>query len=73
MRSDNAAVRLAAVVCQRALTKRLGEEWLVLLPEMLPFMSEAMEDGNEDVENEVRAWVGEVEGVLGESLEGMLA
>ena len=45
----------------------------MLLPEMLPFMSEAMEDGNEDVENEVRAWVGEVEGVLGESLEGMLA
>ena len=36
-------------------------------------MSEGMEDGDEDVETEVRGWVAEVEGILGESLDGMLA
>ena len=44
MRSDDALVRLAAVRCEQALTERLGEEWLALLPEMLPFVSELQED-----------------------------
>ena len=44
MRSDNARVRLAAVRCEISLTGRLGEDWLALLPEMLPFISELQED-----------------------------
>lgn len=71
-RSDDAAVRLAAVKCQRSLTRKLGEEWLAQLPEMLPFVSEALEDDDEDVENEVRAWIVEIEACLGESVEEML-
>lgn len=43
-RSDDAAVRLAAVKCEEALTDRLGADWLSLLPEMLPFISELQED-----------------------------
>lgn len=42
------------------------------LPEMLPGISEALEDEDEEVEREVRSWVSEIEGILGESLEGML-
>lgn len=72
MRSDKAAVRLAAVQSERALTERLGEEWLSLLPEMLPFISEALEDDDEAVEQEVQRWVVGIEGVLGESLDPML-
>ena len=72
MRSDRAAVRLAAVQTERALTERLGEEWLALLPEMLPFISEALEDDDETVEKEVQRWVVVIEGVLGESLNPML-
>lgn len=72
MRSESAPVRLAAVQCERALTKRLGEEWLALLPEMLPFISEALEDDDEAVEKEVQKWVEAIEGVLGESLNPML-
>ena len=72
MRSDSAAVRLAAVHCQWALTEKLGEEWLALLPEMLPFISEALEDDDEGVEKEVQRWVGGIESVLGESLDPML-
>ena len=73
MRSDRAAVRLAAIQTERALTERLGEEWLVLLPEMLPFISEALEDDDEVVEKEVQMWIIGIERILGESLSPMLS
>jgi U3 small nucleolar RNA-associated protein 10 len=72
MRSDSASTRLATVKCEQSLTKRLGEEWLGLLPEMLPFISELREDDDEMVERETQRWISQVEAVLGESLEGML-
>lgn len=72
MRHDNELTRLAAVKCEQSLTERLGEDWLALLPEMLPFISELQEDDDEDVERETTAWIRQMEGTLGESLEGML-
>ncbi|PNS15203.1 hypothetical protein CAC42_8204 [Sphaceloma murrayae] len=72
MRAREAHVRLAAVKTERALTERLGEDWLSLLPEMLPFIGEVQEDEDEGVEREVLGWIKGIEGVLGESLEGML-
>lgn len=72
MRSDSAAVRLTAVKCERSLTDRHGEDWLALLPEMLPFIVELLEDDDEMVEKETRTWIRSVEDILGESLEGML-
>ncbi|KAL8963488.1 MAG: hypothetical protein Q9193_000251 [Seirophora villosa] len=72
MRSDIATVRLAAVMCQQSLTARLGEEWLTLLPEMLPFISELQEDDDEKVERETLKWIKQSEEVLGESLAPML-
>ena len=72
IRDDSAAVRLAAVKCQLSLTEKLGEEWLAQLPEMLPFISEGMEDNDEGVEMEVRRWVKRIEGILGESIGPML-
>ncbi|KAF4637911.1 hypothetical protein G7Y89_g179 [Cudoniella acicularis] len=72
LRSENPSVRLAAVKCQQSLTDRLGEEWLSLLPEMLPFISELQEDDDEIVEKETHRWIVKIEGVLGESLDSML-
>ncbi|KAL9105227.1 MAG: hypothetical protein Q9187_008756, partial [Circinaria calcarea] len=72
LRSDAPQTRLSAVRCQVSLMEKLGEEWLSLLPEMLPFIAEALEDGDEEVEAEVRAWVRGIEGILGESLDPML-
>ncbi|PGH31297.1 U3 small nucleolar RNA-associated protein 10 [[Emmonsia] crescens] len=69
---DNPYTRLAAVKCELSLTERLGEEWLALLPEMLPYISELMEDDDENVEKEVRRWVFAIEEVLGEKLDDML-
>ncbi|KAJ5662546.1 U3 small nucleolar RNA-associated protein 10 [Penicillium maclennaniae] len=69
---DNAFTRLVALKAEQALTEQLGEEWLALLPEMLPYISELMEDEDESVEREVRKWVKQIEGVLGERLDDML-
>lgn len=72
LRSETAGVRLAAVKCEQALTDRLGEEWLSLLPEMLPYISELQEDDDELVEKETHRWIMRIEDVLGESLDAML-
>ncbi|KAI9725881.1 MAG: snoRNA-binding rRNA-processing protein utp10 [Chrysothrix sp. TS-e1954] len=69
---SNAMTRLVGVQCEDALTRTLGEEWLTLMPEMLPVISELQEDDDEKVELATRAWIESMEGVLGESLEGML-
>ncbi|PQE03008.1 BP28CT domain-containing protein [Rutstroemia sp. NJR-2017a BVV2] len=72
LRSETAGVRLAAVKCEQALTDRLGEEWLSMLPEMLPYISELQEDDDEVVEKETHRWIVKIEGVLGEDLDSML-
>ncbi|CRG90866.1 U3 small nucleolar RNA-associated protein 10 [Talaromyces islandicus] len=69
---DSPHTRLAALKVEQALTERLGEEWLALLPEMLPYISELMEDEDETVERETRKWVKSIEEVLGEKLDDML-
>lgn len=73
MRSEEAYTRLAAVQCEQSLTEKLGEEWLGLLAEMLPFISELREDDDESVERETQRWINIMEKILGEDLEGMLA
>ncbi|KAL3458615.1 hypothetical protein BJX64DRAFT_220279 [Aspergillus heterothallicus] len=69
---ENPHTRIAALKTQQSLTDHLGEDWLALLPEMLPYISELMEDEDEGVEREVRVWVKQIEGVLGERLDDML-
>lgn len=73
LRHKDAAVRLEAVKCERAITERLTFDWLNLLPEMLPFISELLEDDDDAVEREAVRWVAQIEEITGESLEGMLA
>lgn len=72
LRSEHKAIRLAAVKCEQALTDRLGEEWLSMLHEMLPRISELQEDDDEEVERETHRWIVKIESVLGESLDAML-
>ncbi|KAF2183654.1 hypothetical protein K469DRAFT_634795 [Zopfia rhizophila CBS 207.26] len=72
MRVEEAHTRLATVRCEQSLTKRLGEEWLGLLAEMLPFISELREDDDELVERETQKWINMMEEILGEDLDAML-
>ena len=44
LKSPSPRVRLAAIRCEESLTARLGEDWLAMLPEMLPCISELQED-----------------------------
>jgi len=72
MRSEQAPVRLAAVKCEQALVDALGEEWLSVLTEMLPYISELRDDDDEIVERETNRWIVKIEAVVGESLDPML-
>ncbi|KAK7952503.1 armadillo-type protein [Apiospora aurea] len=72
LRSETAAVRLAVVKAEQSLTQRLGEDWLAMLPEMLPYISELQEDDDEEVERETQRWIVGIEEILGESLDAML-
>jgi len=72
MRSNEKNTRLVAVKCELAITERLGEEWLHLLSEMLPTITELLEDDDAEVERTTRVWVKKVEEVLGESMDAML-
>jgi U3 small nucleolar RNA-associated protein 10 len=69
LRHEIAKVRLAAIKTERELCEKMGDEWLGMLPEMLPFVSELLEDDDKDVERAGREWVRFLEGILGENLE----
>lgn len=73
LRSPAASVRLAAVRCEQELWDRVGEEWLTMLPEMLPFISELQEDDDEVVEKETNRWIVKMEALSGENMDNMLA
>lgn len=73
MRNDASAVRLVAVRALRELYTRLGEEWLGLLAETVPFIAEILEDDDEEVEREARRLVVAIEKFQGEGeLQAML-
>ena len=72
LRDADARTRLVAVRLERALTAKLGADWLVSLAEMLPRIGELQDDEDEEVETETARWIVDIEGVMGESLDSML-
>ena len=73
MRSEVAEVRMAAVKTEMEFYRRLGEEWLGMLPETVPYIAELLEDDEEDIERETQRLIKLVEEYLGEGeLEAML-
>ena len=73
-KSEDARVRRAMFTCEISLTEALGDEWISLFENSTtyPVMSEAFEDDNEEVENEVRKWKLQIEEMTGESLDTRL-
>jgi U3 small nucleolar RNA-associated protein 10 len=71
-RSDRAVVRTAALMCVEALFGKLAEEYLVLLPETIPFLAELMEDDDIEVEALVKKLVKHIEDLSGEKLTNYL-
>eukprot|EP00956_Cyclotella_meneghiniana_P003062 scaffold3744_cov63-Cyclotella_meneghiniana.AAC.3 len=65
-------VRKAGVSCLLSIIESIGEEYMVLLPECLPVLSELLEDADEDIVSMAKDCVRQGEELLGESLEESL-
>ncbi|RMX40131.1 hypothetical protein pdam_00002238 [Pocillopora damicornis] len=68
-RHSSATVRFAALKVLEGFHTRLGEEFMVLLPESIPFLAELMEDECFEVEQQCQHLISEIEQVLGEPLQ----
>jgi U3 small nucleolar RNA-associated protein 10 len=66
--------KIWAIRTLKGLYSKLGEEWVTMLPQLVPLIAELLEDEEEIVEDEVRKQlVPVVEEVLGESLDRYLS
>ena len=65
-------VRKAGVACLFSLIKTIGEEYMVLIPECLPILSELLEDTDEEISGLTQECITMSEELLGESLEDSL-
>ncbi|KAK2820168.1 hypothetical protein Q5P01_023127 [Channa striata] len=68
-RHSDAKVRFSALLMLMELAAKLKENYMVLLPETIPFLAELMEDECEEVEQQVQKVVQEMEKILGEPLQ----
>jgi U3 small nucleolar RNA-associated protein 10 len=71
-RSSHAHVRLSCMKVLSELFTRLQQQYLVLLPETLPYISELMEDQDNAVEDITQRVIKQIEDLSGESLENHL-
>lgn len=69
---ERSEVRKGGVNCLLSLLKLLGEEYMVLLPECLPILSELLESGDEEIAYLAKECITLGEELLGESLEDSL-
>ncbi|XP_054899068.1 HEAT repeat-containing protein 1 isoform X2 [Poeciliopsis prolifica] len=68
-RHSDSTVRFSSLVMLMELASRLKENYVVLLPETIPFLAELMEDECEEVEQQVQKVIQEMENILGEPLQ----
>ena len=71
-RNENPQIRLGALKVIEHLFMRVGERFLVLLNDTLPFLSESMEDENPDVEGVAKSIVKRIEQLTGDSIQEYL-
>ncbi|KAJ1921530.1 snoRNA-binding rRNA-processing protein utp10 [Mycoemilia scoparia] len=68
-RSEDPATRLGSLYILQEFYNKLGEEFLILLPETIPFLAELMEDDDHRVERLTQETIHLIESYLGESLQ----
>lgn len=71
-RSDAPKERRRALEVVAQLVERLGEEYVVLVPEAMPFLSELLEDPELHIQNETRRLLQKLEQLTGENLDEYL-
>jgi U3 small nucleolar RNA-associated protein 10 len=67
-----AEVRKAGARCLLSLIRSIGEEYMVLVPECLPVLSELLEDTDEEIAGLAQDCISISEELLGESLQDSL-
>lgn len=67
-RNSSARIRFSALQTFAAMVRRLGDDYVSLLPESVPFLAELMEDDRPEVEHLAQKVVQEMEQLLGEPL-----
>lgn len=66
--------KLWSIKTLEGLYEKIGEEWITMLPQLIPLIAELLEDDNESVEMEVRRkLIPIIEEQLGESLDRYLS
>ncbi|CAF1091033.1 unnamed protein product [Rotaria magnacalcarata] len=68
-RSNLSKVRLATLIVIQEMSRKLGMNYQSLLAEAVPFMTELMEDPNDEVEKTCHRVIVDMESTLGESLQ----
>ena len=71
-RSEKVRARLLGLKVIKFLVEHLKEEYLVCLPETIPFLSELLEDVELDVKSLAQEILRELESLSGESLQQYL-
>uniref|UniRef100_A0A8C3L5H4 HEAT repeat-containing protein 1 n=1 Tax=Chrysolophus pictus TaxID=9089 RepID=A0A8C3L5H4_CHRPC len=66
---QSVSVRFAALLALLEVAEKLKENYLVLLPESIPFLAELMEDECEEVEQQCQKTIQQLEVILGEPLQ----
>lgn len=69
MRHASPKVRFAALLALLKLAEKIRENYMVLLPESIPFLAELMEDESEEVEHQCQKTIQQLEVILGEPLQ----
>uniref|UniRef100_A0A670XZV7 HEAT repeat-containing protein 1 n=1 Tax=Pseudonaja textilis TaxID=8673 RepID=A0A670XZV7_PSETE len=69
MRHASPKVRFAALLALLELAEKIRENYMVLLPESIPFLAELMEDECEEVEHQCQKTIQQLEIILGEPLQ----
>ncbi|NWV24353.1 HEAT1 protein, partial [Origma solitaria] len=68
-RHNSPKVRFASLLALIEVAQKLKENYLVLLPESIPFLAELMEDECEEVEQQCQKTIQQLEVILGEPLQ----
>ncbi|KAK6179629.1 hypothetical protein SNE40_011943 [Patella caerulea] len=68
-RHSSKTVRMATLEVVDEFHKKLGEDFMSLLPETIPFLAELMEDDSDEVEKKCQQVIIEMEKTLGEPLQ----
>jgi len=71
-RSDDPVERRRALEVVLQLVGRLGEEYVMLLPEAMPFLAELLEDPELHIQNGTRELLRKLEEITGENFDEYL-